>query len=636
MATLSSGWLIYQPANKNLVSHAQDCAQHQDATLEAIELSDFMANASAYLAKNPHVVAMLESVDLGPLLQCISEHGGQIGLLPVHPKSKVCRLFKIPTTMEDAMPLALASDRSVKLDLLFCNDEVVLWMVILGDAPFIELKQIAYQEGLLWQHIKSIPGGIQALFQLQPRMVTVTTAKDIKLKTAIVGALIIENDIESLASHFANETSSNLDGKLSAILVAPSSIMDYLSFCATALSPRPQLARAVSYFKTAHLTLESPNELTYYIDGQRRSASKVSFSVVPKAVSVNVGQKFLTTHTTTENDKDVSKIKTLPQGEERLSRLKQHLPLFSIAREDDFKDIFIMLRDYARLTAPFVLLMLLSAMLATFGLFLNSSPVVIGAMLMAPLMGPLMSLAMAVLRNDSKLMKSALEVFLIGTGLTLLVAAITTLMLPYEQATDEIRARLQPNLLDLGVAVVSGMAAAYAHAKEIVQKSLAGVAIAVALVPPACVVGIGIGWLDWGIISGAGLLFLTNLAGIALAGTLMFLCLGFTPVISVSRSLGFSLLLTALVSVPLYQTFKNTVLYQRTEKSISTQTYEVNGKSVSLSDVLVAPEDDKIKVTGALHSSETIGASDIAALRDIIGEQLNEPVVLDVALHLSQ
>jgi len=636
MATVNSGWLVYQPENKDLLPHVQDCAQHQDASLTPIELSQFLADVPAYLAENSHVIALLESVDLGLLLQAMSEHNGRIGLLPVHPKSKVSRLYKIPNTMEDAMPLALDSDKGVKLDLLLCNGEVVIWMVTLGDAPFIELKNIAYQEGLLWQHIKSIPADIRALFQLQPKMVTVTTAKDTKFKTAIVGALVIENDIESLVPHFANETVSNLDGKLSAILVAPASIMDYLGFFTSALSPKPQVSRAISYFKTAQLTLESQKELNYHIDGQRRSASKIAFSVMPNAVSVNVGQKFVAEHPVADNNKDIVKTKTLPQGEERLTRLRQHLPLFSIAREDDFKDLFVMLRDYARPTANFLFLMILSTMLATLGLFLNSAPVVIGAMLIAPLMGPLVSLAMGLLRNNPKLMRDALQVFLIGTGFTLAVAAITTLLLPYEQATDEIRARLQPNLLDLGVAIVSGIAAAYAHAKENLQKNLAGVAIAVALVPPACVIGIGLGWLDWDIISGAGLLFLTNLVGIVLAGMLTFLSLGFAPVITVTRSLGFSLLLAALISVPLYHTLKNTVLYQRMEKSISTETYQVNNKSVRLSNVVVSPEDDNIKIMAQLHSTESIETDDIATLRDTISNQLEKPVTLDVSLRVIQ
>lgn len=636
MATINSGWLIHQPEEKHLIPHALDCAQHQGAVLEAVDLTDFVANAAAYLAKNRHIVSLLESIDLGRLLQCAYEHGAVVGLLPVHAKSKVCRLFGIAPTMEDAMPLALKSENGVALDLLLCNDEVVIWMVTLGDVPFIELRKIAYQEGLLWQHIKSIPSGVQALFHLQPKEVSVTTAKETKIKTAIVGAMIIENDIESLVPHFANETASNLDGKLSAVLVAPASIMDYLSFFTAVLSPRPRLARAISYIKTARLTLESPADISYYIDGQQRMARQLAFRTLPKAVTVNVGQKFVVTQKPAENVKDIVRVNTLPQGKERLTPLKRHLPLFSISQEEDFKDIFVTLRDYARLSAPFVLLMILSAMLATLGLFLDNAPVVIGAMLLAPLMGPLVALAMAILRNDGKLLKNAMPVFAWGTGLTLAVAALTTVLLPYEQATGEILARLQPNLLDLGVAIVSGFAAAYAHARESVQKNLPGVAIAVALVPPACVMGIGVGWMDWDVISGAGLLFVTNLVGIVLAALLAFHALGFAPAVKVNRELGFSLLLAILVSIPLYQTFKNTVVYQRLEKTISAQSYQINGKTVALSQVSVAPDADKIKILAQLHSSKSIQTEDIAALRDIISEQLDKPVLLDVSLRLVQ
>ena len=216
------------------------------------------------------------------------------------------------------------------------------------------------------------------------------------------------------------------------------------------------------------------------------------------------------------------------------------------------------------------------------------------------------------------------------------MAAFTALLLPYEQATDEIRARLQPNLLDLGVAIVSGIAAAYAHARENIQKSLPGIAIAVALVPPACVMGIGLGWMNWAVISGAGLLFLTNLIGITLAGIFTFLCLGFAPAFKVNRGLGFSVLLTVLISIPLYQTFMNTVVYQRIEKTVSTQTYQVNNKLLELSDVWASPMGDKIKILGQLHSSEPVDAADIAVLKDIIGSQLDKSVVLDVSLRLVQ
>ena len=646
MAMVNESWLVYRPEQKHQIPHALDCAKYQGARLETVELAEFIENAPAYLEKIPHVIALLESVDLGPLLYCAYQHGARVGLLPVHRMSKVCRLYGISATMEDAMPVALQGQGRSNLDLLLCNDEVVVWSVTLGDVPFFELRQIAYQQGLRWQHVKSIPAGVRELFHLQPKEVTLRTGKDTKIKTAVVGAMIIENDIESLVPHFAKETASNLDGKLSAVLVAPVSITDYLSFFLNVSSPSrvskaiglssPRPSRAISYLKTERITLESASELEYYIDGQHRSAHHIEFRTIPKALSLNVGDTFLREQRASETAKDIVKVKTLPQGRERLTQMKKRLPLFSSAREEDFKEIFLILRDYVRPGLPFNLLMVLSAVLATLGLFLNNTPVVIGAMLLAPLMGPLVAFSMGMLRNDSKMLVNAGRVFAIGTALTILVAALTTLFVPYEQATDEIRARLQPNLLDLAVAIVSGMAAAYAHVRENVHKNLPGVAIAVALVPPACVMGIGLGWMEWSVVSGAGLLFLSNLIGIVLAGIFAFLVLGFAPVIKVNRGLGVSLLLALLVSVPLYQALKNTVVYQRIENNIANQSYQVNNKTVELSEISVSPFGDRIKITAELHSSEAVQADDIAALRDFIGKQLEENILLDVSLRLLQ
>lgn len=619
------------------MSHAQDCAQYLGATLEAIDINDFLSDAAKYLEKNKHIVTLMETVDIGPVFLCAHRYGARVGLLPATPKSRIRRLYKILSTMEDAMPLALHREKGTSMDLLICNNEVVTWMVTLGDVPFIELRQIAYQQNLLWEHLKAIPDSFKALFRMQTEIMTVTTEDDTKIKTALVGAMVIENDIESLVSHFAGEPASPLDSSVSAVLVAPTSIMGYLGFLTTFLSPKPRPSRAIGYIKSARMSLESNKDIDYYIDGQQRQARSLEFHILPKAVTIKTGQKFVESQKVSEKEDEILKIQTLPQGEERLAPLlQQRLPLFSSAKEEDFKETFTLLRSYSRLSAPFILLMALSSMLATLGLFLNNAPVVIGAMLLAPLMGPLVSLAMGILRNDEKLLKSALKVLAIGTGLTLMVAAMTTLLIPFEQVTNEIRARLQPNILDLGVAVVSGFAAAYAHARENIQKSLPGVAVAVALVPPACVMGIGLGWMDWQVISGAGLLFATNLVGIALAGMFAFLILGFTPFIKVNRELGFSLLLAALISIPLYQTFKNTVVYERIGKNISIQSYSVNGKIMELSDVSIFPENNKIKVSAQLHSSETVQTNDIAALRDLIQDQLDDPVVLDVSIRLMQ
>lgn len=130
-------------------------------------------------------------------------------------------------------------------------------------------------------------------------------------------------------------------------------------------------------------------------------------------------------------------------------------------------------------------------------------------------------------------------------------AAAMAGVIPLHHVTGEIAARLNPNLLDIGVALVSGVAGAYAHAREEAARSLAGVAIAVALVPPLAVSGIGLGWGEWAVFQKSFLLFLTNLFGIVLAGNLTFLLLGFGPFRLAQRGLLTALALVGVVSLPL-------------------------------------------------------------------------------------
>ena len=135
-------------------------------------------------------------------------------------------------------------------------------------------------------------------------------------------------------------------------------------------------------------------------------------------------------------------------------------------------------------------------MLATLGLYQNSAAVVIGAMLLAPLMAPIISLAMGMLRQDMKMSRQSAVKIIVGVVIALLAAALLTLVFPHKPVTAEMLARVNPTLLDLGVAIFAGIAGAYTKAYKEILQSLAGVAIAVALVPPLAVAGIGIGRLD--------------------------------------------------------------------------------------------------------------------------------------------
>jgi len=167
------------------------------------------------------------------------------------------------------------------------------------------------------------------------------------------------------------------------------------------------------------------------------------------------------------------------------------------------------------LSARFVFLTLVSCGVATLGLLLDSTPVVIGAMLMAPLLGPITQLGVALARADMPMAARGAATLLVGTGCALALSALLAGLAPAEAVTREILARTQPNLLDLTVALLSGLAGGYALVRA-EASVFAGVAIATALMPPLAACGWGVAHADIAIASGAALLFLGNAVGIAI------------------------------------------------------------------------------------------------------------------------
>jgi len=207
-------------------------------------------------------------------------------------------------------------------------------------------------------------------------------------------------------------------------------------------------------------------------------------------------------------------------------RLVSILPTLSVEeRREVQKDIY----RGARPRIDFSMMILLSAAIAALGLLLDSPAVIIGAMLIAPLMSAVVGVGLGVVLGGAELLRKALLATSQAMLLAIGVGALIGLLQSDAAPTHEILSRVRPGLLDLGVALVSGAAGAYAICRKDVSASLAGVAIAAALVPPLAVVGIGISLGRWDITFGALLLFLTNFIAIASAAGLLFLLLGFAP-----------------------------------------------------------------------------------------------------------
>jgi uncharacterized hydrophobic protein (TIGR00271 family) len=174
----------------------------------------------------------------------------------------------------------------------------------------------------------------------------------------------------------------------------------------------------------------------------------------------------------------------------------------------------------------FVVMMALSTSIAALGLLNNSPPAVIGAMLVAPLMTPMLGAGFALIQGNVILFRDCFKAMSYGILISILASLVMGLITPAHDPSPEIAARGNVNVLDLGVALVSGMAAAYAGTRPKLAATLAGVAIAAALVPPLAVVGIAAAAGEWLLSGMAAILFLTNLVAIILGSALVFKVMG--------------------------------------------------------------------------------------------------------------
>ena len=278
--------------------------------------------------------------------------------------------------------------------------------------------------------------------------------------------------------------------------------------------------------------------------------------------------------------------------------------------------------------------MVLSALLATLGLFLNSPSIVIGAMVLAPLMAPIISLSMGLLRSDDDLSKRSFVTFFTGMLIALSLSALMAYILPFQEITNEIAGRLHPSTLDLLVAVLSGIAGAFANARESIAKSLPGVAIAVALVPPLCVSGIGIGWLNFEVFYGAMLLFLTNLTGIILAAGLSFMIIGYAPFSRAKKGIALSAFMVAVISVPLVLSFADMQEIAAVKKQLLSQDYNIAGHTQQLRNIKVRLG-RPLKISADLMTTHMPNPVALAAFEQQLSRQLGQQsVAIDFSVRL--
>lgn len=205
------------------------------------------------------------------------------------------------------------------------------------------------------------------------------------------------------------------------------------------------------------------------------------------------------------------------------------LILFSNLTKEDKSRAVERLISASTPSQDFFFLVILSIITATFGLLLNNTAVIIGSMLIAPILFPILSLSLGISISDAKLISRSFYTLIKSIAFGIFASTLITLLFSNNltEMTPEITSRTQATLPYIVIAIAAGLAGSFALVKPKLNETLPGIAISVALMPPLAVVGIGIARFDWTLVSGSFLLFLVNMIGVVFASMVTFSLMNF-------------------------------------------------------------------------------------------------------------
>lgn len=281
-------------------------------------------------------------------------------------------------------------------------------------------------------------------------------------------------------------------------------------------------------------------------------------------------------------------------------------------------------------------LLSLSAVIATLGLLADSAATIIGAMIIAPLIGPIMAIAYAMVLNNRRLLKRAGITLLTGVSLTVVISMAISSMIGLKSIQPEILSRANPSLMDLGVAMAAGAAGAYAKARRSIADALPGVAIAVALVPPLSVIGIGLSLKNSSVTTGAFLLFMTNLTGIIFSGGMVLLGQRYGNLARAKNGLLVAIMVLSFLGIPLGLSLNNLLVRENVRREVESliAREEMGFPNADIRVVSVRPRNDAVLVELDVTTTDlnSISQEEIETVKRFLETELDQPIDLKVQL----
>lgn len=617
-----SALLIYSEEGKDYVTPVLN--NPFDVEISAVQIDQLNGDDLAFWNTFNHIVVCGSIDTIKEVIGLAVKYDMSLGIIPLKSQSMLIKSYGLPRDTKEAISLALHNNPQ-KIDLVYCNDQLMLFKARVGRIPLIDSPENTPKLEILTSGLRRI----QAL-QLIPFKIRTTGKSTNEISSAASGCILFANHERKFTSRIISHDSSLTEGLISMIVVAPISVVDYLRLIArTITGPKKEsVSGSIGFIKSPQIYLETDKEYTVYVDGQPATKTPIHSYVVPTALNLNHTKKAIPDEQETDSGKEKFITKFLPTGKELIKAHYKRVPFFTYASEERFKDLFTALRNDATINMSYLVLMVLSTILAAVGLYMNSASVIIGAMLLAPLMAPIISMAMGILRMDRDLFNNSIWKIFVGMFLALNTAAVMALIFTYQPLTQEMQARLNPTLLDLAVAIIAGVAGAYTKSYKEILQSLAGVAIAVALVPPLATAGIGIGRLDLEMFRQAFLLFTTNFIGIVLAATITFRVLGFSAAVRDKKGLLIVCLFFLSITVPLFLAYQSISEKARFEQSWKVERFLVNNKYLIVKNATLVNLEHKYVLTVDLLARDLLDRNDLQEFKRKVNKNFSYELVV--------
>ncbi|RKG39303.1 TIGR00341 family protein [Acinetobacter rongchengensis] len=346
-----------------------------------------------------------------------------------------------------------------------------------------------------------------------------------------------------------------------------------------------------------------------------------------------------------EKDKDPTIIVEDTPDQEKYEILKEKLRYKQALRENskkiDHKQVRLNIQANALPSKTFFIMNALAAIIAGYGLLTNSSAVVIGAMLVAMMLGPISGIALSLIDNRWILFRTALTTLSLGILMIYAIGIILGLMNIDIPITHEILSRTQPTIMDLMIALAGGAAGAFASVSPRLSVAVVGVAVATALVPPLVASGILFAHMEWRNAANAFILAATNIIAIQVSSSLVLWVAGFrrgsdievkSNVIEFIKRNAISLIFLLILTIYLSLNFMHMLRQQLYETSIKTEVETLLNKNNNIVDTIQFEKHNDFTLIRIVVRGDTPpNAVEVGKLNDSLADDLKgKPSVAQV------